>query len=86
MATEVGRDVLAGGGNAFDAAIAVNAFLAVAYPHMCGIGGDLILLAFEGQHGERRTGAVHVINATGPAPAKATIDRMRAALGASKES
>jgi gamma-glutamyltranspeptidase/glutathione hydrolase len=39
---------------------------------MCGIGGDLVLLAFEG-----RTGSVHVLNATGPAPARATIERLR---------
>jgi gamma-glutamyltranspeptidase / glutathione hydrolase len=73
-ATDVGREVLARGGNAFDAAVAMNALLAVAYPHMCGIGGDLVLLAFEA-----RTGTVHVLNATGPAPARATIERVRAA-------
>jgi gamma-glutamyltranspeptidase / glutathione hydrolase len=73
-ATEVGLDVLARGGNAFDAAVAVNAYLVVAYPHQCGIGGDLVLLAFDA-----RTASAHVLNATGPAPAGATIERMRAA-------
>jgi gamma-glutamyltranspeptidase len=43
-ATAAGARVLAEGGNALDAAIATNAMLAVVYPHMCGLGGDLFLL------------------------------------------
>ena len=66
-ATAAGRDVLQAGGNALDAAIAANAMLAVAYPHMCGLGGDLFLLYFEAA-----SGTVHCLNATGPAPAAAT--------------
>ena len=41
--------------------------LAVVYPHMCGLGGDLFLL-----HREARTGEVHCLNGTGRAPALAT--------------
>ena len=66
-ATEAGERVLAAGGNALDAAIATNAMLAVVYPHMCGLGGDLFLL-----YREARTGEVHCLNGTGRAPALAT--------------
>lgn len=68
-ASAIGRDVLAGGGNALDAAIAVNAMLGVVYPHMCGIGGDLFLLYYDAG-----TGQVHCLNGTGPAPRLATRD------------
>ncbi|MEA2383725.1 MAG: gamma-glutamyltranspeptidase / glutathione hydrolase [Solirubrobacteraceae bacterium] len=59
--------MLSDGGNALDAAIATNAMLAVVYPHMCGLGGDLFLL-----YHDARTGAVHCLNGSGPAPTLAT--------------
>ena len=34
-------------GNAVDAAIATNLALAVAYPHMCGVGGDLLAMVWD---------------------------------------
>jgi gamma-glutamyltranspeptidase / glutathione hydrolase len=71
-ASAVGREVLEDGGNALDAAIAVNAMLGVAYPHMCGLGGDLFLL-----YDEARTGAVHCVNGTGAAPRLATREAFR---------
>jgi gamma-glutamyltranspeptidase/glutathione hydrolase len=70
LATETGRDVLAAGGNALDAAVAMNAMLAVVYPHMCGLGGDLFLL-----YADARTGRIHCLNASGPAPALANALR-----------
>lgn len=39
LASEIGRDVLAAGGNAFDAAVAVNFALAVVYQQAGNIGG-----------------------------------------------
>jgi len=61
-ATEIALGTFREGGNAIDAAIAAAAALAVAYPHMCSPGGDVIgLLA-------RPEGGVRVINGSGAAP------------------
>jgi gamma-glutamyltranspeptidase / glutathione hydrolase len=66
LASEIGREVLRDGGNAVDAAIATNLALAVAYPHMCGVGGDLIAMVW-------RDGELLGVNSTGCLPAAAVL-------------
>ena len=49
LATEAGRSILARGGTAVEAAVAVNAVLAVVYPHFCGLGGDAVWVVADEQ-------------------------------------
>ncbi len=72
LATEAGSGVLRRGGSAVDAAIAMNAVLCVAYPHMAGLGGDGFWLVWDPSDG-----AVSGINASGPAAALASPDFYR---------
>lgn len=69
LAVQIGVDVLRRGGNAVDAAVAVNAALGVLEPMSCGIGGDLFAIVWEA-----KTGKIHGLNASGRAPALATRD------------
>jgi len=71
-ASGVGADVLEAGGNAVDAAVAMNAMLSVVYPHMCGLGGDTFIL-----HYSAADGKVRGLNGSGPAPALATREAFR---------
>ncbi|MEH3144600.1 MAG: gamma-glutamyltransferase family protein [Methylobacterium frigidaeris] len=71
LAAEAGRTILAEGGNALEAMVAMAATIAVAYPHMNGIGGDGFWLVREAG------GRVRAIEACGPAGALATIRRYR---------
>jgi gamma-glutamyltranspeptidase len=71
LASSAGVNALQRGGSAVDAAIAANAVLCVAYPHMAGLGGDGFWLIAE------PTGKVHGINASGPAARAATLDYYR---------
>ena len=72
LAAEAGRDILAQGGNAIEAMLAMAATIAVVYPHMNSIGGDGFWLIHEPK------GRVRAIEACGFAGAKATIERYRA--------
>jgi len=66
LASAIGLDVLRDGGNAVDAAIATNLALAVAYPHMCGVGGDLLAMVWA-------DGALAGLNSSGRLPAAAAL-------------
>jgi gamma-glutamyltranspeptidase/glutathione hydrolase len=66
IASEAGLQVLRDGGNAADAAIATNLVLAVAYPHMCGVGGDLLAMVWA-------DGELVGLNSSGCLPAAARL-------------
>lgn len=70
-AARAGKAVLAEGGNALEAMLAMAATIAVVYPHMNGIGGDGFWTIRE------PGGRVRVIEACGYAGAKATIASYR---------
>ncbi len=69
-ATEAGRQMLARGGSAADAAIATMIALTVAEPQSSGIGGGAFLVFREG-----RTGRIITIDGRETAPASATPGR-----------
>lgn len=47
LATQAGKEILEKGGHAVDAAITINTVLTVVYPHMSGLGGDLMALIYD---------------------------------------
>ena len=51
LATLAGVEVLKSGATVVDAAVAVNAVLAVTQPYCCGVGGDLFALYYEAATG-----------------------------------
>ena len=72
LATAAGLRVLQSGGNAIDAAITAAAVLAVVEPTMNGIGGDLFAIVYSAKDKK-----VHGLNASGRAPAAATLDEFK---------
>ncbi|HCE02015.1 MAG TPA: gamma-glutamyltransferase [Acidobacteria bacterium] len=63
LAAQVGIDILKAGGNAIDAAVAVNAVLGLVEPHMNGVGGDLFAIVWDND-----TQQLYGLNATGRSP------------------
>jgi gamma-glutamyltranspeptidase/glutathione hydrolase len=80
LAAQAGLAVLQRGGNAMDAAITMAGILAVARPHMNGVGGDMFLLYYDA-----KTKQVYGLNASGPAGSLASIARVKAAHPAGSE-
>ena len=75
LAAQVGVDILKSGGNAIDAAIAVNACLGLMEPTGCGIGGDLFVLLWDA--GSRQ---LHGLNASGRSARGASLADMQRRL------
>ncbi|MUL34875.1 gamma-glutamyltransferase [Gloeocapsopsis sp. AAB1 = 1H9] len=68
-ASQAALEILKGGGNAVDAAIAAASTLAAVYPHMNSIGGDNFWLIYNAKTNELRA-----LNASGRAGERATIE------------
>jgi gamma-glutamyltranspeptidase / glutathione hydrolase len=74
LASATGLAVLAQGGNAVDAIVAANLALGVVAPYLCGCGGDLFAVVWDGR--------LHGYFGAGRAPAGATPEAVRARTGA----
>jgi gamma-glutamyltranspeptidase/glutathione hydrolase len=73
LASQVGARILEQGGNAVDAAIAMNAMMGLVAPMNDGIGGDLFAIYYEA-----KTGRLYGLNASGWAPKALTAEYLRA--------
>ena len=72
LACQIGTHILAQGGNAVDAAVAVNAALGVFAPMANGMGGDLFAIIYEA-----KTGKLYGLNASGWSPAGLTPEFLK---------
>jgi gamma-glutamyltranspeptidase/glutathione hydrolase len=72
LATQIGAQLLAEGGNAADAACAMGFALQVLEPHMNGPAGEVAILVYRAAEDR-----VYAISGQGVAPAHARIDRFR---------
>jgi gamma-glutamyltranspeptidase/glutathione hydrolase len=79
-ATRAAVEAFAAGGNAIDAALSAATTLSVAYPQMCGLGGDLFALV------QTPDGRIVSINSSGPAPMASDADAVRSRYGSMPES
>jgi gamma-glutamyltranspeptidase / glutathione hydrolase len=69
LASTAGLATLARGGNAVDAAVAANLALGVVAPYLCGYGGDVFAIVWDGR--------LHGYLGSGRSPSTATIDAVR---------
>jgi gamma-glutamyltranspeptidase len=69
LASSAGFAMLQRGGTAVDAIIAANATLAVVFPHMAGLGGDLFAQIWDPEEGK-----VLALNGSGRSGEKVTVD------------
>lgn len=75
LASQIGIDVLRSGGNAIDAAIAMNAALGFMEPCANGIGGDLFAIVWSAKDKK-----LYGLNASGRSPAGLSFEGMKKAL------
>ena len=73
LATKAGLEILAAGGNAFDAAVAIASTLNVVEPMMSGMGGYGTILVYDATKGE-----VRYLDSSGKIPMNTNADLMRA--------
>ena len=72
IASSVGIEILKNGGNAVDAAIAMNAVLCIAEPHMTGVGGDcFVMLSADGSTN------IKALNGSGKSSSNARASNLR---------
>ncbi len=73
LASGAGAAELARGGNAVDAIVAANLALGVVAPYLCGYGGDLFAMVWDGE--------MHGYLGSGRSPANASLERVTELLG-----
>lgn len=66
--------MFAAGGNAVDAAVGASVMLSVVYPHMCGVGGDVFAIVWDGSD-------LAAVNGSGAAAESLDPDWVRAQFG-----
>ena len=72
LAAQAGARILERGGNAVDAAIAMNAMMGVVEPMMNGVGGDLFAIVYDA-----KANKLYGLNASGWAPKGLTIEYLQ---------